>query len=409
MNKKIPDIRFYDFNFNLLHTENDFLNSNWTIYYNDIGTFEAHFDSKSDALPIVMENDYLVAVQGNLSAIIVGKKVAGELIIYGRTCNWLLTKRITDAFESTTDTVDALVNTKVQNAFSDSPLVAEDTVPNPPTITIGRDDKCETFSLVRESLQLANLGHRLEFDPKESQWIFRILKGDENNPLVISTANRNAYDISIKSDALKACTQGWYKLQYQNMGEWDPEKNALLNENGDIISDTRITNGTDASPVPDNLGKYWKVRFHRGSDYLYYRRFGVGWYSGDLAVCDNENGIIKKSDSIDPFWTKVSLPAPETGILRWESILSAKSRNEALLSLYNTQNTNVVQGKTVGISLGDEEKYQNKECDYMLGDIVSLEWQSENYKKRARKRVTGVNLWYETESFGEEPIFEDVK
>lgn len=404
MSNKISDIRFFDFNFKLLHTENEFLSSNWTVYYNDIGTFEAHFDLKSDTLPIVMENDYLVAVQGNLSAIIVGKKVADELIIYGRTCNWLLTKRITDVFESTTGTIDDLLNEKVKKAFPEDSLLAQDILSNPPTITISRDDKCETFSFVQECLQLASLGHKLEFDPVNFKWIFKILKGNEDNPLVISNVNRNAYDVSTESDLLNLCTQGWYKKQYQNMGEWDPQANALLDSDGNTISGTKITSGTDSSPVPSNFGKCWKVQFKQGSNYTSYAQFGVRLYPGDFVVCDNEKGILKKSDKADTYWTKISIPSANTGILRWESLLSCDNENEAVTALYNTRGTNKIQGKTVGVYYGN---YENQR-DYTLGDIVSVEWQSGNYKKRAKKRIIGVNLWFEPENIGEEPIFEDI-
>jgi len=253
MSNYVSDIRFFDFNFKLLHTENEFLSSNWTVYYNDIGTFEAHFDLKSDTLPIVMENDYLVAVQGGLSAIIVGKKVSDELIIYGRTCNWLLTKRVTDAFDTTTAAIDTLLNTKVKKAFPEDYVVAEDGISNPPTIITSRDDKCETFSFVQESLQLANLGHELKFDPIEGKWFFKILKGNEDNPLVISTVNRNAYDISTESDLLNLCNEGWFKKQYQNMGEWDPQENALLDSNGSAIYGTGIASGTENFPIPGNF------------------------------------------------------------------------------------------------------------------------------------------------------------
>lgn len=409
MSTKIPDISFFDFEFKLLHTENEFLSSNWTIHYNDIGTFEAHFDLKSDTLPIVMDNDYLVAVQGNLSAIIVGKKVADELIIYGRTCNWLLTKRITDAFASTTDKIDVLLNTKLQEAFSDSPLVAINTISNLPTITASRDDKCETFSFVQESLQLAGLGHKLDFDPVGLLWNFQILKGNESNPLVISTVNRNAYDVSIESDLLKLCTEGWYKRKYQNIGEWDPQENALLDSEGNIISGTGITSGSDSAPILSNFGKCWKVQFRQNSNYTSYKRFGILLYPGDFVVCDNTNGILKKADKADTFWAKASVSSSNTGILRWENLLSANSESEAISALYHMQGTNEIQGKTAGVHFGNEEEYQSNQCDYTLGDIVSVEWQSGNYKKRARKRIIGVNLWYETGNIGEEPIFEDIE
>ena len=330
MKRIIPDIRFFDFDFKLLHIENEFLSSNWTVYYNDIGTFEAHFDLKSDTLPVVMENDYLVVMQGNLSAIVVGKKLGDELIIYGRTCNWLLTKRITDAFYSTTNTIDALLKAKIEEAFQDSPLTLENTISNLPMVTISRDDKCETFSFVQESLSLENLGHELAFDPKNSRWIFKILRGNEDNPLVISSVNKNAYDVSAESDLLNLCTQGWYKTQQENDGE--------------------------SSTV----------------------------------------------------WEMVPATPIKTGILRWESLLSARSESEALASVYNTQNTDKITLKTIGVHFGSHEEFLHNECDYALGDIVSVEWQSEKYRKRARKRITSVNIWYEPQNSGEEPIFEDV-
>lgn len=408
MSRKIPDIHFFDFDFKLLHTENEFTSSNWTVYYNDIGTFEAHFDLNSDTLPIVMENDFLVAVQGNLSAIIVGKKVTDELIIYGRTCNWLLTKRITNAFGTTKDKIDVILNAKVKKAFSDSPLYVEDTNSNLPTITASRDDKCETFSFVQESLQSENLGHKLEFDFLNSKWIFKILKGNDNNPLVISTVNRNAYDVTTESDLLNLCHQGWYKGQYQDMGEWDPQVNALLDSDGNTISNTKLKNGTESVSVPKNFGKCWKVQFKDGSEFKSYKIFNMRLYPGDFVVCDNKKGILKKSDKADTFWAEISTSSPNTGISRWEGLLSGNNEIEASLALYNKQATHKIKGKTVGVRYGTYEEYIDNQCDYTLGDIISVEWQSGNYKERTKKRIIGVNLWYEPENIGEEPIFEDI-
>lgn len=329
--RKVPDIRFFDFNFNLLHVENEFTCSSWTVYYNDIGTFEAHFDVKSDVLPIVMENSYLVAVQGNLSAIITGKKLTDELVIYGRTCNWLLTKRITDAFASTNEAIADLICTKVCEAFSDSPIDTISISSEASEIAVNRDDKCETFSLVQESLQLEGLGHRLEFVPECSKWIFRILKGNENNPLVISTINQNAYDVSFESDSLKLCTEGLYK------------------------NNTQSEEGTNET------------------------------------------------------WETISDTPQKSGILRWQGLLSAKSESEAYAELYNTKTTNKIIAKTINLCFGNEAEYENDTCDYTLGDVISVEWQIGNYKKRLRKRIVGVNLWFEPENIGEEPVLEDIE
>lgn len=409
MNTTIPDIRFYDFNFKLIHVENQFLSSNWNICYNDIGTFEAHFDLESDTLPVVMDSDYLVVVQGVLSAIITGKKLGDDLAVFGRTCNWLLTKRVTDAFDATNGAADQLVYTKVQEAFFDSPVIRGDAIPLLPPITMERTEKCETFSFVQECLKQQGLGHEMRFNFAEKEWIFQIRNGNKNNPLVISTVNRNAYDVVMDSDSLNLCTDGWYKQKYQNMGEWDPQVNLLLDSDGNTISGTSITNGTAANPIPSNFAKCWKVRFKQNSTYTSYVKFGVRLYPGDFVVCDNKTGILKKADKTDPFWVKISKSSPVINILRWESLLSGGSESEAFLELNNARITDGIQGKTVGVRFGNEDEYKRNECDYTLGDIVLVEWQSGTYKKRARKRIVGVNLWYETGNIGEEPVFEDVE
>ena len=126
-------------------------------------------------------------------------------------------------------------------------------------------------------------------------------------------------------------------------------------------------------------------------------------------MCDNKTGILKKADKTDPFWVKISKSSPVINILRWESLLSGGSESEAFLELNNARITDGIQGKTVGVRFGNEDEYKRNECDYTLGDTVLVEWQSGTYKKRARKRIVGVNLWYETGNIGEEPVFEDVE
>ena len=91
----------YDFEFKLLLLEPDIIKSRWVIYYNDVGTFEAHLPLTSELVEIVSNNQYLVVFQNGFSAIVVGYQLSDELVLYGRTCNWLLTKRITPKFEKT--------------------------------------------------------------------------------------------------------------------------------------------------------------------------------------------------------------------------------------------------------------------------------------------------------------------
>ncbi len=210
MNKAIPDIRFYDFEFQLLHVENHFISSNWNIYYNDIGNFESHFDLASDTLPIIMYHDYIIAVQGRHAAIIVGKNLGSDLTVYGRTCNWLLTKRVVDEFNEETKTIDDWMTKLVKEEFEERLVIFDGNAEYTSEVTAERSSKDETFKLVQEILAQKNLGHELQFDFSYSRFVFQILKGNKN-PLVISTANRNAYDVTVSSDILDMYTEGFYK------------------------------------------------------------------------------------------------------------------------------------------------------------------------------------------------------
>ena len=88
----MEDIRIYDYEFNLLHIEHDIVSCNWTIHENAIGSFEMHFPLTSNLISVIMQNRYLVAVQGKKQAIITGRQVNTEGVLYGRTCNWLLSR-----------------------------------------------------------------------------------------------------------------------------------------------------------------------------------------------------------------------------------------------------------------------------------------------------------------------------
>ena len=385
---KIPDIRFYDFEFTPLHVENQFISSNWQVYYNDIGTFEAHFDLKSDTLPVIMDNDYIVAVQGDQAAIIVGKTLGSDLTVFGRTCNWLLTKRVLDKIEPETKTVYEWVTNKVRTAFSDSPIAIGTAIPGTPQIYAERSDKGEAFSFVRQILETAHLGHTMRFDITTRQWVFQVLCGNPDNLLVISSTNRNAYDVSVGCDSLDFLSEGLFKHTMENMGEWNPANNTVTK---DDIAGERITNN-----VPINYGRCWKVGADgKGSS------IGLGsvtFQKGDYLICRQTSGALQKSDNCEPFWVKTPATSPKTGIYRWEGILQGGNQSEATNSLNQASRTNVVQGKTANLYFGKE---------YALGDVVTVQYQADRYKFSVRKRIVGVNLWYEPGNIGEEPLFED--
>lgn len=205
------NLLFYDFEFNLLLAETRVVKSKWTVYYNEIGSFEAHLPLTSEAVALVSERQYLVAVQNGMAAIVVGKELRDELIIYGRTCNWLLSKRIIPEFEAVSGTPPELAAGFVASAFADTDAFSVAEYRGGEVIEF-ESGQAELSVIAADCLAQGNFGHRVNFNTAEKLWTFEVLCGKEND-LIMSEANRNAYDTVISSDILELATCGRYYLQ----------------------------------------------------------------------------------------------------------------------------------------------------------------------------------------------------
>lgn len=198
----------YDFEFNLLSAETGIIKSRWVVYYNDIGTFEAHLPITSELTKIVSENRYLVVKQHGLSAIIVGKELGDELVLYGRTCNWLLSKRITPKLGPDDIHSGDEVRRVIATAFSDVENFEIITIPQGSKVEF-EHRQSETINVVRECLKLSDMGHQLCFNEETKKWEFSAQESRESD-LILSEAHRNAYDTKITSDILDLATCGVY-------------------------------------------------------------------------------------------------------------------------------------------------------------------------------------------------------
>ena len=205
---------FYDFDFNTVFVETRIITSRWTVCYNDVGNFEAHLPLSSDALDVILENRYLVAVQNGLSAIVVGYELGDELIIYGRTCNWLLSKRLAPIFSQVSGPLGELCANFALSAFSDVENFSLGTVQNGDEAQIkGQETDAET--LIKKSLANQNMGHSISFDIKNKSWVFEVTKGKDSD-IIFSEANKNAYNLRLSSDILDFANCGYYTQNTAN-------------------------------------------------------------------------------------------------------------------------------------------------------------------------------------------------
>ncbi len=212
----MSDIRIYDFEFNLLKICHNYISSNWSIYYNDVGSFEAHFPVTDDVSKVLFSNDYLVAVQDGKTAIVTGKQAIDEIVIYGRTPNWLLSKRITLPFGEITGTVEDLTRNVISETYGQDVIgVTKGIMWGEPAgvtemFSLSRTDAKTTFDIVKECLNKNKAGHRLFFDTVQKAWVYTVIMG-RSLPLVVSEDNLNAHDTQYTSDCLDYCSGGWFK------------------------------------------------------------------------------------------------------------------------------------------------------------------------------------------------------
>lgn len=204
-------IRFYDFEFNPLHFEPDCISMRKTLKFNGVGNAEAHFPLNSEAADCVLNNRYLVMEESGTYAVVTGCVTDDDFAVYGRTCNWLLSKRIAKNVESVNATCDEITRNLVSNAFSDTPnFVLGDAMQIDEKIDFAKDGPCDVLSAVTECLSLQKCGHRVDFDVKNKRWVYRNLPS-KNTDLLISVPNKNSEFVRLESDILDLADCGYYK------------------------------------------------------------------------------------------------------------------------------------------------------------------------------------------------------
>lgn len=319
------DIRLYDFEFNLIHIEHNIISVNAVLKYNNIGTFEAHFPISSQISTKALSSSYLVAVMGDIQAIITGKQASNsEFILYGKTVNWILSRRVTHKFSTYNNTelsknAETLSRYIVDEAFSDvDNFILGDVCGLTYEREFWRNTANQTSDVVIDCLDNAGAGHNVIFDRINKQWIFNIYTGKEI-PLVISESNSNAYDSRYSEDLQNYYNSGWYE----------------------------------------------KI----------------------------------SAESTESEWIQIVKDDTKTGIYHWDGVLYGTSPSEGNTSLKNKRWEKVTKMQTKNIHFGK---------DYSLGDIVRIQAVFGDFMQTVKKRISGVEMWFENNNLGEEPIFSDI-
>ncbi|MBO4941689.1 MAG: hypothetical protein J6D15_05760 [Clostridia bacterium] len=383
------DIFFYDFDFNLLADFPRVVSLNIEKKYCGYGTFEVHFSlSETDIITLLENNPYLFVVAGGSSAIVTGWRIDEDIAIFGRTPEWLLTKRGVQPFAKTAATAEVIARDAVTSGAGD--FVALGELAGFGTAQSYSTDKVRVlYDVVCEVLEKQALGFKLVPDLSLKKFVFSVYQGSESL-CMISPSNRTAYDVTYtveKQDMVTNC--GWYERKFIDMGGWD----AYNNSPG--LSDSN----------PENAYTYYKITsdtyYQSGGKYYNVTQFGLNCIKDYYLYSDTPNGKWKITDKKpDTIWVYIDNPS-ETGAKKWDAVLSGiKTAEEALAEISGLKRRAKTEGEAKDVEYGK---------DYVLGDIVRVQTEFGDFKKAERKRVSSVNIYYDIDKSGVTPVLSSLE
>ncbi len=371
----MEDLRFYDFEFNLLCIVPDVYDVCWELKFNGIGTFEAGIIPDEEITNAIMNNEHIIVVQGNKQAIITEKFAENNKItIYGRTVNFMLSKRIVIPFD---------IN-KTYGETKGFKLIEKLVDQYFPEIEVEydcEDEEMEFYRLVMyelsevicDILDRMNGGHKLVYDIKRKKWVLMLYRRKENN-LFLSEDNKNIYNSTYKESVLDYANCGVYVRYIRDCGDWDADSNL-----------PPISMG-----LSTNQGKLYRVSKSG-------RQFFTDYQEGEYIACISEDGNFVKTDYITEYYLKIE--TDKEGFYKWEGKLSGNSRKEAEKSLLSKKKENKINAKV------REVKYEK---DYELGDVIRIQKHIGGKVIDGKKVVKSVQLWYTSRECGEMPSFKEV-
>ncbi len=380
------DVLFYDFDFNLLADIPRAVSVNIDKKYCGFGTAEMHFSiAESRVLEILRQKPYVFCKCGEDTAIVTGWKTGKDIAIFGRTPEWLLTRRGVKAFEETNKTAEEIAINAVRCSAEDCVEVAQ--MKNlGEIISFSTDGVRVLHDVIVEILKPQGLGFMVEPDIPGRKFVFSVYSGIEQS-CVVSLSNRTAYDFVYtveKQDMVTA--SGWYERKYEDMGDW----NAITNS--PVLFDNR----------PENVYKFYRIVSESKNEYGYkVENFGLICEKGCYLYCNTVDGKWKISQSLpQPEWVFVN-NSDLDGAKRWDAVLAGtKTADEALSELARRGQSDILRTEVRRIEYGK---------DYRLGDIVRVQFEYGDFKKVEKKRVDSVSLYYDTDRCGVSPTLKSLE
>lgn len=374
----MTDVLFYDFDFNLLADLPRFISLNFNKNYCGFGTAELHLSlADAEVITLLENNPYLLFVSGGNAAIVTGWKVGEDIAIFGRTPEWLLTKRGVAQISQTSATPEVIAREAVSSAAGDFITLGD--LAGVGTAQDYSTDKVRVLhDVVREVLKAQKLGFEVAPDIKAKRFVFRVFSGAERLTL-LSMSSRTAYNMEYTVEKQDMATNsGWYERKFVDKGDWSASANSPA-----------LTSGKT-----ENYFTYYKITT-AGT------RFGLSCTVGSYLYCDTTDGVWKMTaNKPTTKWVYVD-KSLKSGAKKWDVVLTGTKTGEEALA--------EIALKTRQESSSAKTKVVEYNTDYSLGDIVRVQLEYGNFKKSTRRRVAAVSIYYDVDKSGVDPTLESLE
>lgn len=372
----MTDIIFYSFEFvPLLHMRR-YVSLNITLSYNAYGTFEAHFSKESASLcSLLNENKRLFISYDGKFFVLTGFRIEEDLAVFARSCEWLLTKRAAAVQSYDEVTAEEYVQKIAQSAAGDILSLGTSTKLG----TKGSYKNAEirpAYDIITETLGEDSLGFSLVPNLETKKLVFSVYKGKELTTIVSESA-RTAASVIINAQYQSAVSgSGWYKQKMTSKGNWNP--------------------GTNTPALSARYSGNAFTYYHITGDT--YTRFNMNCEAGKYLYSDTPDGQWKISSAPpEGIWRYIE--GTKSGLYKWDTVITGE--------------TNEADAKAQINKLTDTEEYEATArrltygTDYSLGDVLSVQTSLGSYRKTARRRVSSIEIYRDTDGSGIRPVLTD--
>lgn len=211
----IQDIRFYDLDFNLLYilppcrNNIGYVSINTTQEYNDSGDLEIVFSDEKLKAVIEEYRDNLMVIWSDFQGFLTSYRWTDkECRLFGMHLNGLLHRAVIGVTAESTATVKAIAD-KALGTIGWLSQKYTDAVPASVTYGTKKPERADDF--LQNLFKAGNCGYSISADIPNKQYVFTIFARN-NNPLMLSVANLNAYGIEITYINKELAHTGWYKV-----------------------------------------------------------------------------------------------------------------------------------------------------------------------------------------------------